>query len=63
MKKNIYAKLYTSVGYPFAIHGKRGRQWIAVEWEWGLEAVRVPLWWAVRYPDTTLSLAVHKAGR
>ena len=60
MKKNIYAVLYTSTGYPFALHGKRGRQWVAVEWECGLEVVRVPLWWAVRYPDTVLSLAVGK---
>ena len=61
MKKMKSVWLRTSTGYPFAAYGKRGQPGVVIEWEWGLEAVRVPLWWAVRYPDTTLSLAVHRA--
>ena len=60
MKNCKAAQMYTSAGYPFTVYGKRGCPWLIVEWEWGLEAVRVPLWWAVRYPDTTLSLAVYR---
>ena len=58
MKNCKAAQMYTSAGYPFTVYGKRGCPWIIVEWEWGLEAMRVPLRLAVRYPDTTLSLAV-----
>ncbi len=63
MKKNKCAVLYTSSGYPFTVYGKRGCPGIIVEWEWGCEAIRIPMWWAVRFPDTALHLAVWKAGR
>ena len=60
MKKCKCAWLYTNTGYPFAVYGKRGSTGVVVEWEWGCEAVRVPMWFAVRCPDATLSLAVMK---
>ena len=60
MKPNTVAQLYTGTGYPFTAYGKRGRSLILIEWEWGDEWIRLPLWQAVKFPDLALGLAAAR---
>ena len=52
--------VWTSTGYPFTVYGKRGTPGVVVEWEWGCEAVRIPMWKVIQNPDVAISVAASR---
>ena len=61
MKNCKAAQMYTSSGAPFTVFGKRKQPGVVIEWAWGCETVRMPMWEVVRNPDIAMGWAFHKA--